>query len=610
VTDARGRIIAATDFGSVGQDLSEQIWFRFVRDHGGVHVQDAAPSQVLGGALAVTFTAPLKSPAGKFLGVVTSRVRVSDLEHIFKEAVRSFEVQHGKAGRLEYQFLARDGEVIADSVLRQEDGVNLKLLGLPSALFIGSAQPGYVEEMHLRRHVPIVTGYAQAEQHGNFAGLHWGVLVRMDRQDILAPINRVLRILAAGGAVILVPMIGFLVWSTGRLRREWTLAQEESARAAVAEAKFRGLLEFAPDAFVIVNREGRIILVNAQTEKLFGYVREELIGQSVEMLMPEGFRSQHVGHRTQYATDPRPRAMGACLDLLARRKDGSNVSIDISLGSLMAGDEMLMTAAVRDITEHKQALAEIRKLNAELEHRVVERTSELEATNKELEAFSYSVSHDLRAPLRAIDGFSRILMEEYAPHLPEEAGRYLRLVRSNTQAMGHLVDDLLAFARLSRQPLKKQLVAPADLVRQCLDELRSEQEGRGVKITIGALPVCQADPALLKQVWINLLANALKFTREREIAFIEIGSRTDDARPGEPVYFVKDNGTGFDMQYADKLFGVFQRLHRAEDYEGTGVGLAIVQRIIHRHGGRVWADAAVGHGATVYLTLGGGPSNA
>ena len=355
VTDVRGRVIADTDPGSVGQDRSEQIWFRFVRDHGGVHVQDAGPDQTLGGALAVTFTAPIKSPAGEFLGVVTSRVRVSDLEQIFKEAVRSFDVQHGKAGRLEYQFLARDGEVIADSVLRQEGRVNLKLMGLLSALFIGSAQPGYVEEMHLRRHVPVVTGYAQAEQHGDFAGLHWGVLVRMDRQDILAPVNEVLWKLAAGGAFILGPILGLLVWMTVRLRREWAMAQAETERATATEAKFRGLLEFAPDAFVIVNREGRIALVNAQTEKLFGYAREELIGQSVEMLVPEGFRSQHVGHRAQYAADPRPRSMGACMDLLARRKDGSEVSVDISLGSLMTGDEMLMMAAIHDITERKRA---------------------------------------------------------------------------------------------------------------------------------------------------------------------------------------------------------------------------------------------------------------
>ncbi len=225
---------------------------------------------------------------------------------------------------------------------------------------------------------------------------------------------------------------------------------------------------------------------------------------------------------------------------------------------------------------------------------------QLEAANKELEAFSYSVSHDLRAPLRAIDGFSRILLEDFAAQLPAESRRYLDLVRANTQQMGHLVDDLLAFSRLSRQPLNKQRVAPADLVRQALADLRAEQEGRRVEIVVGDLPDCEGDPALLKQVFVNLLANALKYTRKREVARIEVGCEN---REGERVCFVRDNGVGFDMQYVGKLFRVFQRLHRAEEYEGTGVGLAIVQRIIQRHGGRAWAEAEVNQGATFYFTI-------
>ena len=265
--------------------------------------------------------------------------------------------------------------------------------------------------------------------------------------------------------------------------------------------------------------------------------------------------------------------------------------------------------------EKARLYAETRAWAGELERRVNERTAELEA-------FSYSVSHNLRAPLRAIDGFSRILLEEYQPQLAPEAQRHLQLVRDNTQQMGRLIDDLLAFLRLGRQRLQKQPVAPADLVRQALEDLRHEQEGRRVEMTIGdpsaalrqgsgqgsgeALPVCQADPDLLKQVWVNLLSNALKFTRQREVARIEIGwiPPLSPPLPGEGCYFVKDNGMGFDMQYADKLFGVFQRLHRTEEYEGTGVGLATVQRIIHRHGGRIWAEAEVDKGATFYFTLG------
>ena len=239
-------------------------------------------------------------------------------------------------------------------------------------------------------------------------------------------------------------------------------------------------------------------------------------------------------------------------------------------------------------------------MNEELEQRVDERTAQLEAANRELEAFSYSVSHDLRAPLRAIDGFSRILIEDHASQLSDEAIRLLGIVRNNTQQMGQLIDDLLTFSRLSRQPVNKQVVDMATLVHQVLETLKRELEGRKVQIEIGELPTCQGDPTLLKQVWMNLISNALKFTLRSQVAQIEIDCKETE---GGPVYYVKDNGVGFDMQYVDKLFGVFQRLHRSEEYEGTGVGLAIVQRIIHRHGGRVWTEAKLNDGATFFFTL-------
>lgn len=269
--------------------------------------------------------------------------------------------------------------------------------------------------------------------------------------------------------------------------------------------------------------------------------------------------------------------------------------------ALAISNARLLEQVQRELAERTKAEAEVRTLSATLEQRVIARTAALTAANQELEAFSYSVSHDLRAPLRAIDGFSRILLEDYTADLPEEAQHYFQLVRSSTQQMGQLVDDLLAFSHLGRQALARRSVDPTALVQQCLDELRAEQVGRQVVLTIGALPACAADPALLKQVWINLLTNALKYTRQRDPARIEIASQIAD---GETVYVIKDNGVGFDTRYSDKLFGVFQRMHRAEDYEGTGVGLAIVQRIIHRHGGRVWATAEIDHGATFYFTLG------
>ncbi|MBM4080452.1 MAG: PAS domain S-box protein, partial [Planctomycetes bacterium] len=258
-----------------------------------------------------------------------------------------------------------------------------------------------------------------------------------------------------------------------------------------------------------------------------------------------------------------------------------------------------LSVAFVEALMRKRAEVAIRRLNEDLERRRLA----LEAANQELEAFNYSVSHDLRGPLRGIDGFSRILLQSHAPHLSAEGQRYLRLVRENAQQMGRLIDDLLTLSRLGRQAVRSEPVAPIALVHEVLRELNSAETGRRIETIIADLPPCQADPVLLKQVFVNLLDNALKFTRKREAARVEVGCLR---QADQHVYFVKDNGVGFDMQYADKLFGVFQRLHRMEDYEGTGVGLAIAHRIIGRHGGRIWAEAEPDKGATFFFTVEGG----
>jgi len=495
------------------------------------------------------------------------------------------------------------------------------------------------------------------------------------------------------------------------LHREMTVRRR-------AEDRFRTLLEAAPDSMIIVDARGSITLVNAQAESLFGYLRAELLGQPIELLVPERFRQGHPGYRMDFFSKPAPRSMGVGRELFALHKDGAEFPVEISLSPFQTHEGRFVTASVRDITERKRIEQQIRilgerferfftasidlfaiagsdgyfkrlnpawettlgftsdellarpyvefvhpedrertlaeaeqlragvetlafenrylckdgsyrwllwsarfepesqliyasardlterrraaddlaRLNRDLQHHA----AELEAANKELETFTYSVSHDLRAPLRHIDGFSRILLDDYSDSLDPDARKFLGLIRDSTQHMGRLVDDLLNLSRISRQEARPQIVGLATLVEEVLVGLRPELADRNIEWQIGNLPFVECDPGLVKQVLANLLSNAVKYTRPRNPAVVSVGV-VDPSDP--PVIFVRDNGVGFSMKYADKLFGVFQRLHRQEDFEGTGVGLATVQRIIHKHGGRIWAEAELDGGATFFFTL-------
>ena len=441
---------------------------------------------------------------------------------------------------------------------------------------------------------------------GIVIALAWGFVTRLSRP--IRAIAEAVGARAAGGTEAMIPVAGPI--EVAHVARELNRMIEIRARKerelSESEQRFAGIVGLAGDGVISMDSEQRIILFNAAAEKMFGYRSEEVAGEPIDRLIPARFRANHRQDVERFgATGESAKAMGARRPISGVRASGEEFPIEASISQLVIGGRKIYTIILRDISERVRAEAEIRKLNAELEDRVRERTAQLEASNKELESFSYSVSHDLRAPLRAIDGFSRIVQEDYAGKLDAESRRLLGVIRANSGKMGQLVDDLLEYSRLGRKPLSSAEIDMKHLVEEVLGELQASGN-RSPRLDVGTLPPARGDATLLKQAWTNLLANAIKFSGKRAQPVIEVSGHENGA---QCVYCVKDNGAGFDMRYYEKLFNVFQRLHREEEFEGTGVGLAIVQRVVSRHGGRVWAKGKVDEGAAFYFSLPKGRSD-
>lgn len=378
----------------------------------------------------------------------------------------------------------------------------------------------------------------------------------------------------------------------------------ELKKAEQAIANLAAIVTSSDDAIIGKDLRGIVTSWNRAAERLFGYTAEDMIGQPVTRLIP-------LDRQDEEPSILQRLARGEPIDhyeTIRRRKDGTLLNVSLTVSPVVDSQGRIIGASkiARDITEQKRAEEALRERDralTEANEALSRQTAALAEANKELESFSYSVSHDLRAPLRTIDAFSRIVLEDHAARLDAEALRCLNIVRKAAGQAGELIDDLLELSRLGRQSMHIQSVKMADLVHEAASDLRIMQEGRTIDLIIGELPPCRGDRRLLKLAWSNLLANAFKYTQYRPEARVEVGWVPDDTRPDAAVYYVKDNGVGFDMKYVEKLFGVFQRLHRKEDFEGTGVGLAIVQRIVHRHGGRVWAEGKVDGGATFSMSL-------
>ncbi|HLF28507.1 MAG TPA: ATP-binding protein [Anaerolineae bacterium] len=369
-----------------------------------------------------------------------------------------------------------------------------------------------------------------------------------------------------------------------------------------SQAHLAGIFESAMDAILTLDADQRIVLFNAAAEKMFQCSAAEVVGQAIDRFIPAPFRALHREHIRAFSqTGVTSRRMGALGTLRGLRANGEEFPIEASLSQVEAEGHRLYTVILRDVTARVRAEEEIRRLNAQLEQRVAERTAELEAKNHELETFAYSVSHDLKAPLRGIDGYSRLLLEDHAARLDEEGRAFLNNIRFAVDQMRQLIDDLLVYARLERRVLALGRIDPRGLIEALVAERAEELQAGKTRLTLNL--ACQsvlADAEGLSQALRNLIDNAIKFTRDIAEPRLDIGGYdTDEAC----ILWVRDNGIGFDMQYHDRIFEIFQRLHRVEDHPGTGIGLSIVRKAVQRMGGRVWAESAPNAGATFYLQL-------
>ncbi len=373
--------------------------------------------------------------------------------------------------------------------------------------------------------------------------------------------------------------------------------KESDAVLMVSEVMYLTIFENTGTATIIGEGDTTIYLANSQFQKLSGYTKEELEGKKswTEFIAKEDLERMLQYHRLRHI-DPNAAPKNYEIKFLEWSGDIKDffVTVDIIPGTQKS------VLSFMDITELKRIEREIRSLNEGLEKRVRERTIQLETANKELEAFSYSVSHDLRTPLISIQAFSRLLSEKYGTQLDAKGKTFLDAIQKSTKQMDQLINDLLALSRLKRHDFKSVEIDVGSLAKSVFEELKVIIPDRELRLTVNHTPPGPGDPSLMHQVFVNLLSNAIKFTRKRETARIEVGGAVGN---GENTYYVKDNGVGFDMADVEKLFGVFHRLHSADEYEGTGIGLAIVQRIVTRHGGRVWAEGKIDEGATFFFTL-------
>jgi signal transduction histidine kinase len=574
-------------------------WYQGVAKTGKTYVSSAFASIAQGAPLVIAIAAPITAdgtyaPKDYLIGYLVVGYALSSTQRLFSDFARNqgmlIEVTDQKG-----VVVAQSGPTPTQLVPDNSPGVGAALTGTSSVARIS------------------VNGEDNFAAYSPVPGVGWTLVARQPASVALADAGR-LRANVLGLTVVLLVLLG-----VAKLILFVVLRDRQATHAALAHANTGLSARVAGRTRELEGRTAELVGRSAELETS----NRRLVGRTAEL---ETSNSELVGRtaelvgRTAELEASNKQLVGRTAELVGRTAEleTSNHQLIGRTAELVGRSAELETSNTQlagRTAELVGRTAELETSNNRLVGRTAElvgRTAELEASNRELEAFGYSVSHDLRSPLRSIDGFSRLVLEENKGELSAEGVRRLGLIRAGAQQMGVLIDDLLGFSRLGRVELKKRRVFTVDVVNEVIAELKQENPDRQIEFVVQALPACLADPVLLKQVFRNLLGNAVKFSRTRSDARIEVGSDADrdTAKPGMVMYFIKDNGVGFDMQYIDKLFGVFQRLHRMEDFPGTGVGLALIRRIVERHGGTVWAEGVVDSGATFYLTLEDGNARA
>ena len=600
VVDANGRIIAATDSESLGENRSRRHWFRSARDLKGVDAVEPRVSEDSHGVIAAMLTAPITGQSGEFLGAVTSRISLAVLEDSFVQTAVGLQAQWGSDVRVEYQFLNRAGELIADSHLREEGEVNLKRMGLPSAQLFDSAPPGFVQEQHLRRQVDVVTGYAMTRGIEEIHAFRWGVLVRVDRGDLLAPIRVTVAKIGLAGIGMLFPLVGILFWSSCSLQDALAMAVGEQGRARDAERKFRCLVDSAPDALVITDGAGRIALSNRQAEVLFGYQSDELTGQPIEVLVPDRFRIGHREHCARFTQAPAVRSMGVGDELAGRRRDGTEFPAQISLSHMETSEGRFVIAAIRDITRQKLDERELR-----------EAKEVAEASVRIKSEFLATMSHEIRTPMNGVIGMTGLLLDT---SLTAEQREYAEMVRASGEALLDIINDILDFSKIEAGKLDLEMVEfdLRALVEDVVMLLAERAHAKGLELACllqASVPTTvRGDPGRLRQILTNLVGNAVKFTQRGEIMVsVGVADLVSDHNSREIAlrFEVTDTGIGVTDEQRARLFQLFTQADGSttRKYGGTGLGLAICKRLSELMQGEIGVESVPGTGSMFWFTV-------